>query len=328
MDSYKILQVLEISLPVFALMGLGKILAIKKILTQEVLAVINKLIVFFSLPALIFVAIASQPFKGLFDIPVIVSTVVASILSFLLLLGVGLLLGLKGKPLGAFIPSGFWGNMAYMGFPLAVNAFGIEGLEKAAVVNGFTMPAYVFFGSVILSIYSTKQTESPLKIVFRILCNPIVVSCFVGLFATALLDISGLREPENQTPIMIIISQIVVKTFNLTGSMGLPLALISVGASLNLTTLSRHKNLIVISAVTKLVITPLLTFGIIYYFFPGIGKVSLGAAVLLMTMPTAVVYTVVSQGLDVEGEFTASVVVVSTLLSIVTVPIWLYFLAV
>ena len=309
-------------------LGLGKILAIRKILTPEILAAINKLIVSFSLPAIIFVAIASQPFKGLFDIPIIVSTISASILSFVLLLFAGSFLGLKGKLLGAFIPSGFWGNMAYMGFPLAVNAFGAEGLEKAAVVNGFTMPLYVFFGSVILSIFSSKQVEPPLKMVFRILTNPIVLSCFVGLIAGALLDVSGLREPHNQTPVMLIISQIIVKTLKLTGSMGLPLALISVGASLNLVTLSQHKYLIAISTVTKLVVTPLITFGIIYFFYPEAGKISLGAAVLLMTMPTAFIYTVVSQGLDVEGEFTASVVVVSTLFSIVAVPVWLYFLAV
>lgn len=328
MDVYKILKVLEISLPVFAVIGLGKILAIKKILTSEILVAINKLIVSFSLPAIIFVAIASQPFKGLFDIPIIVSTISASILSFLVLAFAGLLLGLKGKLLGAFMPSGFWGNMAYMGFPLAANAFGAEGLEKAAVVNGFTMPLYVFFGSVILSVFSSKQAEPPLKMVFRIILNPIVLSCFVGLITGALLDISGLRESQNNTPMMLLVSQIVVKTLKLTGSMGLPLALISVGASLNLITLSRHKHLIAISTVTKLVITPLFTFGIIYFFFPEAGKVSLGAAVLLMTMPTAFIYTVVSQGLEVEGEFTASVVVVSTLFSIITVPIWLYFLAV
>ncbi len=328
MDWYKVLQALEISLPIFALIALGKLLAVKQILKPEILVVINKLIINFSLPAIIFLAIASQPFKGLLDIPIIVSTITASFLSFLLLVCAGFLLGLKGKIYGAFMPSGFWANMAYMGFPLAFSAFGTEGLEKAAVVNGFTMPLYVFFGSVILSIFSSEKTDTPLKMILKILLNPIVMSCFVGLIAVALLDVSGLRETNNQTPVLLIMGQMIVKTFKLAGNMGLPLALISVGASLKLSTVGKHKHLIVLSTITKLVLTPLLTYGIIRYYFPEAGKVSLGAAVLLMTMPTAVVYTVISQSLDVEGEFTASVVVITTILSIFSVPIWLYFLAI
>lgn len=328
MDLYKILQVLEMTLPVFALMAVGKLLAVYQILKPDILAAINKIVVYFSLPPLIFIAIASQPFKGLLDVPIIVSTIVASFSSFLLLVFLGVLLRLKGKIFGAFIPSGFWANMAYMGFPLAVSAFGVKGLEKAAVVNGFTMPLYVFFGSVILSLFSSKKAAAPAKMILNILLNPIVLSCFAGLLAAIILDISNLRETREQGSLLLIAGNIVTKTFKLAGSMGLPLALISVGASLKLSTIGKHRHLIAFSTITKLVITPLVTYLIIFYYFPGTSKVSLGSAVLLMTMPTAVVYTVVSQGLDMEGEFTAAVVVVTTIVSLISIPIWLYVIAV
>ena len=59
-------------------------------------------------------------------------------------------------------------------------------------------------------------------------------------------------------------------------------------------------------------------------FLPDADAVSLGCAVILAGTPTAVACYVISCQLNIEKAFVATLLVVSTALSILTIPIWVY----
>ena len=131
----KILEVLDITLPIFAIIGLGKLLHFKKWLSDETCHGINFLIANFSLPAIIFLAVAQTEFRDLGKWPVIVGGLVPIAIGLLLFIPLSFILKIKGESRAPFIYSPFWGNVSYMGIPLAIFAFGKAGGLNAAIIQ-------------------------------------------------------------------------------------------------------------------------------------------------------------------------------------------------
>ena len=67
MDPSRVLDVLVVCLPVFAVMGLGKVLAVKGQLGRDRRTFINWLVYYFALPSLIFHAVAQQRFSSFME---------------------------------------------------------------------------------------------------------------------------------------------------------------------------------------------------------------------------------------------------------------------
>jgi predicted permease len=112
----------------------------------------------------------------------------------------------------------------------------------------------------------------------------------------------------------------------LVGTMGLPLALIAVGSSIDWARLFRAGPLLILASTLKLVVTPALVLASFLLFFPDEPAVNRGVAVLLMGMPAGVASWVVAQQVQVAAEEAADHLVVSTALAVITVPIWLVIL--
>ncbi|WP_372807196.1 AEC family transporter [Pontiella sp.] len=143
------MDVLVISVPVFAVLGLGKLLGTKGRITEEHGRFINWLVYTFSLPALIFNEVARQRFDSFFDPAVVVMPLIGLAAVALLTMGIARLRGYRGGFAAAFTYGTYWANATYIGLPLCQNAFGSEGLAKAAIYNGFVVPFFIL-GSYLL----------------------------------------------------------------------------------------------------------------------------------------------------------------------------------
>ena len=143
MDLTRALDVLVICVPVFAVMGLGKLLERKGRLNEDHCGFINWLVYHFSLPALTFNAVARQRFDSFFD----PALILMPLLSLLLIAGITMLItklaGFKGGLAAAFVFGTFWANATYMGFPLCMNAFGLPGEANAAKVRRLVTPILI-----------------------------------------------------------------------------------------------------------------------------------------------------------------------------------------
>ena len=110
------------------------------------------------------------------------------------------------------------------------------------------------------------------------------------------------------------------------GGMGLPLALLVVGGSLRFTVLRAKLLHLTATAVTRTFLLPLLVYAI-FALLPGddAGHVR-SVGVLLAAMPCSVSSFVIATGRGANARFTAAVLALSTAISLVTLPVWLYFL--
>ncbi len=323
----KSLEVLRICLPVFLLMGLGREMKRRGWMNESHQTFINGLIYNCALPFLVFAELSRQDFRIFLNASLFVSVVVAIAASALLFFLIAKVLRFKGAYVGPFIFVTYWCNGAYLGFPLADFAFGAEkGLAIAAIVNAFTIPIFVG-SSLYLALWSGEKhgPDSSRPTFVKLLFNPPLIAALVGMLVSLLITairVKGIPIPSPLTTIVVSGHNF----FKLGGSMGFPLALITIGAALEFKSFSAYRLPIFLSTVGKLVVSPFITFAVFYFFFPDAPKEVRGVAVLLMATPSAVASYIITRQLKIGEDFTAAVLVISTIASIVTIPVWLFFL--
>jgi len=222
---------------------------------------------------------------------------------------------------GAFTGVAFIGNLSYMGFPLAANAYGATGLTFAGIINAFLMPA-ITVAAVMFFARDSHGSAHPLRQVRRALFAPVILAAIAGLLCSLVFHEvpagrAFLRLPG--VPTLLGIADAVLRPL---GSMGLPLSLIAVGAALRFSHIRAYLRPVIWAAVLKLAVMPAAALAVCLLFFPGAGVAAAGTSVLLMACPVAVAAYVLGDQLKADSEYIAAVLAVTTVASCVTIPVW------
>ena len=325
MDTAKFLEILRITLPVFALLGLGNVLSRTGKMTESHQAFLNWLVYYISLPALIFVGMAVQPIGSLLDVDFIVTTLFAMLAICLIYVLIALVLRLDKKIAVIMIFSTYWSNCAYMGFPLAESAFGERGFLMAAILNAISMPIMVVVSFVMVGLCSEKK-QGIAKSLRDGFVNPIIIASVAGIvwsWAAGILGVGG--DGFGTMPLVVGegfgIGEKILKS---VGTMGLSLALIAVGGKLRFRSFGKNILPMSLAVAGKLALLPMITWVIMRTLFPSAHWDVFASAILLMSMPTAVTCAVIAAKFRLNEEFVSSVLAVSMIGSVVTIPVWLY----
>lgn len=324
---------LVVTIPIFLLLGAGRWLRQRQWMGAETQRFLTKLVYWTSLPALILLGIAGQSLAQLQRPSIIVSTIAATLLMPALVWGVCRVLGVGARLRLLLAACAFWANVSYMGFPLAEAAWGPAGIASAGIVNAFTMPVFVILGTSLLAWSGTAGAAPGVGRQLRIaLLNPIVLAAMAGVLLALLRHALGwsptVAQPVPDAPPPWIAGPlaVLVELLQMLGAMGLPLALLCVGAALDPARLRGAWRPITAGALVKVVLTPACTWAILALCFPAADAIDRGAAVLLMGTPVAVGAFVIASELQADADFLAAVLVASTLLSSLTLTLWLSLL--
>lgn len=327
MDYDRIIEITEICLPVFSVIGVGKLLDRRGMITANRRLFINRLIYNIALPALILSAVAQrrlgQFFNGSLLLPPLLS-VACVVLLYTVLAGIN---RYKGGMAAVFVFGTFWANITYIGLPLAESAFGQEGFQLAAVYNAFIMPVFLVVGSFLIAFRHAKSSNEGRKLWKQLITNPILLAALVGIAIAALAE--PLRNDAGQLQVHEFFAafiRLVGNFLELIGKMGLPLALIVIGASMRLEKIKEHRVALLLVLVGKLLLMPLFTLLAANLLFAAPDHTAIGVAVLLGATPNAVASYVVACNAGVDEGFVSSLLVLGTGLSIITIPLWLYFI--
>jgi malate permease and related proteins len=289
-----LLQILQITAPVFLLTLAGYVWARKKFNFD--LAFVTSLSVNFSLPCLIFavlvkVEIEASAFRDL---------ALASVISYTTL-GVVFWIGLRvaGLSLRAFLAPGIFANTGNIGLPVALLAFGQEGLAYAIVI--FAVMIILSFTVGIYMVAGVGKLTEGLK-------QPLVyASVLGGLFALKGWDV----------PVWLL------NSLDLAGQIAIPLMLLTLGVSIANLTVGEVGRAIILS-VAKLSISAAIALLVVQIF--DLTGAARGVLVLQLIMPVAVTSYLLAERYRAEPDKVASTVVVSTLLSIIAIPVALALL--
>jgi predicted permease len=140
--------------------------------------------------------------------------------------------------------------------------------------------------------------------------NPLILSILLGL----LVNVLNISIPE-----------FLSNSLLLLGKPAITLALFSLGASLAFYRVRSEINFIVFASLSKLLILPIFVYLAAQHIF-SLPEITVQILVVLSACPTGVNAYLIAKQEGEHQETVAGSVVMSTMLSIVTIPAWLFFL--
>lgn len=289
-----ILTVLEIVAPVGLLGAIGFLWV--KLGHEYRIEFITRLSMTLSVPALIFTALM----KTRIDPAALTMLTLAAIVAYGVLTAVfWAILQLTGMPRRTYLPPLIFGNTGNVGLPLALFAFGDTGFAYALVV--FAVMAIFSFT---FGVWMVSGGGSPL----RALKEPVTWATLLG----ALFLWQGWQTPDWLT-----------NALSLLGQIAIPVMLITLGvavARLTAGNLGRAFWLSLMRAGVCLGVS--VVVGLWFELEP----VALSVLILQVTTPVAVTSYMLAAKYGADADAVAGLVIASTLLSVVTLPLTLGFL--
>lgn len=285
------ITVLEIVAPVFLLAGIG--FAWVKAGFEYRVEFVTRLAMTLSVPCLIFVALM----KAQIDPAALTALSLASIVAYgVLTLVVAVILWLMGKSQRTYQAPLVFGNTGNLGLPLALFAFGETGLSYAVVVF-----AIMAIWSFTYGIWIVSGGGSALKA----LKEPLVWGTVLG----------GVFLWQGwQTPVFL------TNTLQLIGQMAIPLMLITLGVAVARLSPGSMAMATAMS-VAKVVVCVVVAWVVGRAF--GLDDTAFAVLVLQVATPVAVTSYLLAEKYGADAQSVAGLVVVSTLLSVVALPVLL-----
>lgn len=227
------------------------------------------------------------------------------VISFSTVVGIALfgiiglcILKMFSLPYKGYLPPLMFANIGNMGLPVCLFAYGKEGVALAIIIFAVFMVGQF---TVALFLYSGSFSVTSL---FK---NPIVISVIISV----LILVSGYKPPEW-----------ISKASQLLGEMTIPMMLLTLGVSLQ-----RLKVFNIGKAALLSIVRIGMGFGVglLVAELMGLTGIARGVFILQNSMPVAVFNYLLAERYKRNATETAELIIVSTILSIVTLPLVLSF---
>ena len=291
----------NMSLPLFILMGLGFILMKKGLFTDDYIARTTNLVYYVMLPAKLFLDIATIDLTTAFDPKYMAVTVVGVILQFILAWLCGSLLCRDRSKQSAFSHACFRGNFVYLGLALLQNIYNTSAVASAAVILVLVMPLYNIQGVILMTAKESKDGLHMGKILLGILKNPMVLAILAGLpFAYFQVELPYVVSKS--------LSYLQVATSTM--------ALLVVGSSINLDAIRADLAILLRVAGVKLLVMP--AIWALMAVLAGLTAEQTVTLTIVGAMPAAVNVYIITDKLGGDGRMACGAVVVTHLVSLFT----------
>jgi malate permease and related proteins len=295
--------------PVFILVAIGWFCKRKKIINDTIDSFLNRLAYYVLLPAMIFMSIYKSPFGDIFSLKMIGGLYTASFIVFLLAVFTARFLEKKKR--GAFVLPSFRTNIAYIGFPIIMNAYGTLALAQIGVITGFIAPFLIMLSLLYLNLEYRGSGIKKSSVFYYIVSDPLVISSVAGLVFTYF-----------KIPLW----KFLTNTVDMLAAMGSPLILIAVGSGLKISAIHRDRVPIFIATVLKLAVQPLIAYLLFIFLMPLKTAMDFKVAVMTFAFPSALSTYIMVKQYKSDAEMTAAIIMVTTLLSIITMSVWILIL--
>jgi hypothetical protein len=288
------MNILQVVLPVFLIIAVGAFLGkIKKLNLDPFIFIL----VYITAPSLIISALQKTDIRITEFLPMIFYTLII-VLSLALISTLIIKLS-KTKQKGIQLPMIF-GNTGYLGYPIALLAFGTVGLSYAVIYSSIETIIMMSLG-----IYLANKKNN-FKEMFKV---PLIYAVIIALF---------LNTINYKLPIALL------TPIDMIGQITIPLALIILGYRLTEIRL-RSLNKALLAALFKMGIGLIIAIALVAIFsLTGIPK---NILILQAAMPSAVFTMILAHKYKRDSDLVASIVLLSTLFSLITIPLILWFLA-
>lgn len=197
-------------------------------------------------------------------------------------------------------------NTGYVGFPILNSIYGAEGVIYGSIFNMFFV---IFVWTYGLKLFEDHMEKKKIKQeIINIFLNPSIIAVIIGI----IIMILDIQLPEA-----------LLSSMNSIGNMTGPISMIIIGVILSNVRVRKYLKdwTIYYGITTKLIIIPVFIY-LVFLFLGDISKASI-TVIIMTAMPASTMTSILGESYDKEKEYAAIIVSVTTLLSLITVPILL-----
>ena len=276
----------------------------KKIIDETISNGLSKILLQISTPLLI---ISSFSFTFTSDMAQnIVKAFVYAIIIFIItpLLVKPLFIKIKGGKKDILQFAMVFSNCGFMGFPIVQSVFGNEGVIYASIFN---MIFNIFIWTYGVMLFNVKNSP---KGMLGLLKNPGIIAAFIGI----IIMIFSINIPS-----------ILLDTMKMVGGLTTPISMLIIGSLLSRTELKKlFKDIsLYYGAVIKLIFVPVVLFLVARLFKED--SLVIRTYILIQAMPVAAMTSLFAESFNKEKEYSALIISISSLFSVITIPLIIRF---
>ena len=307
-------DILNLALPYFGLIFIGFACGKTKGLPESGLAWMNFFLLYVSLPALLFRIMSETPFSELNNPPFLIATTLATVSAFVLAMVAGRIIGelsLRKATMAGL--AGAYGNIGYMGPGLALAVLGARAAAPTALI--FCCDS-IFLFTIVPLLMALTDREHPsflhaIGIAARqIVMNPLIMSAVLGALVAAF----HIPLPTSLD-----------RTLLFLQNAAAPTALFVLGVTVALRPVDRVPWEVPGVIAIKLLIHPLIVFGLMLLFGP-FAQPWAATAVLMAALPPALNVFVIARQNNTWIEPASVAVLIGTFASVVTLTSVMWFI--
>jgi hypothetical protein len=289
----------------------GYIAAKWQYLNQTTISQLSKLTFSYIIPAFLFHSMATANFTDMLAPEIFISFYGAVISCFLLCFFIYRRYSsiATNADSALFSLSACYSNTMIIGLPILIAAYGDKAIAIIFLIMSFHSAVLFFITGFGCSI-TTNQGFKPIQLIKSSLFNPLIIAIFLGF----IINLMSLQLPIwlNNTLLLI-------------GKPAITLALFILGTSLTIHRVSDNINAVLLASLVKLILLPALVWLLASQLFQ-LSPLLTAIVVILTACPTGVNAYLVACNYQSQQSLVAGTVVSTTVLSTITLPIWLYLL--
>ncbi|SFL08523.1 hypothetical protein SAMN04488518_11636 [Pseudovibrio ascidiaceicola] len=264
-------------------------------------------------PAIILINVGTSDFSAMPVMEITISVLGTFSLLAILCLTLQPFLKQKFAIEGPRFTSIFQGVVRWNGFvamAIAANSFGEEGVALVAVIMAIMIPAANLLCVIVLSIYAGGSVPSPKTLAKELIKNPFIISVAAG----GLINASGGYIPE-----------VIANYLTFLGSAALPIAVLCVGAALDLGALRRPGPALTSALLLRNVLAPGIALS--FALALGLDEISATIVTLVFSVPAAGASFVLARKMGGDAKLMAEILTLQTVAAAITIPTWLVVVA-
>jgi predicted permease len=293
---------------IFFFLALGLVLQRVKRFPSNVYKVLNKIVIYFCLPAITLYHIPKIKWSNELLFPIGAGWI-TFILAFFFFHFLGKRLGWSNKLIGCLILTAGLSNSSFLGYPIIEALFGKKGLETAVLVDQPGTFVVVSTLGVFVAAFYSKGSPDTFSIIKKIIFFPpfitFVVACLMNVFQYDL-------DLNVQFALLKI------------GSLVTPLALLSVGLQLTFDRKSRHWRFLRLGLFFKLILVPFIIL-VLYVFVFNQHSEAIKITVMETAMAPMITGAILASTYGLKPKLSSMMIGFGIPISFATLAVW-YFI--
>ena len=288
--------------PLYVLIAIGAALRLTAA-DDKWIEVFNKFGLYLGFPAIVFSSLVKIPAGGILETRTIACNILFLFAVVILMHLIGRLLPLSTSLRNTYVICVFYGNVAYLGFPFITSV--IPGPNASVSIHIAIYVAFLFtVGILMLELSKGRGVAGLPSIAKNIVTSPLLLSVVAGLL---------FRSTGLQLPLFI------ERSIDLLASSAAPMVLLAIGMFM-VRRIELDKSLIHIAILSSL---KLIALPLCFLLFARLASSNDAFAVSIIEagMPVGITVFALAEIYPLEKQVVASVIVMSTIFSAVTLPI-------